>query len=659
VTAATLSSPSGVALDAVNGKLWVALSNRILRFDVNNLVTFNSNAELVLGQSVFNSDVGGPADQSRVNSPRGMWIDRRGGLWVADSIYDRVMYWNNSASITTNNAPADRVLGQANFGSALELTDVNRLFGPWGITMDKDDNLWVADAFNNRVLMWSNILARIDSGQNADALTANLVLGQPNFNTNTSHPPDQGPYQPRGVAMIGNDLYVADDQYRVVRWNNAASLASGTPPNAVLGQSSLTDTVDLGGVNTDWSIAKGLALLADADGTLYVADSAANRFVFFDNAATKSDRAAAAGVIGQADLNANAFQCSASVLSEPLAVTLDYGKCQLWIVDNLQNRVLRFSGQSDCSSVACAIGTPSGFDCICPAQDSQVLLSFADDHPSVTLLKADNSNSNSTAELGVGDLISSSGQSIALPDSNWTRIVAPVQSAPVGIGGSTVSGWEYSLPSSEINITLRYLHLPDQTPVQQFLDLPAVQSLGGSIKSAVSVSITNSSVLFDSASDTLSFSFTIDYTNLAFQSTSDLAPEQINDATTLYTLTSPRGKVSLQVANQAVSDGSVVDVEQIVSVVATNLDDGHIEIEVMVPYFTSTLQYDPDVSVLFSEENDSGYDKKWLYLLIIAVVPIALVIVVIVIVSSVIVVTIKRKMHADQFDAALDVINYS
>jgi sugar lactone lactonase YvrE len=659
VTAATLTSPSGVALDAVNGKLWVGHDRRILRFDVNNLATFNSNAELVLGQSVFSSQTGGPADQRRLYTPRGMWIDRRGGLWVADSLYNRILYWNNSASITTNNAPADRVLGQANFSLGLDSTNVNRFFGPWGITIDKDDNLWVADAFNNRVLMWSNILARIDSGQNAAALTANLVLGQPNFNTNTSHPPDQGPYQPRGVAMIGNDLYVADDQYRVVRWNNAASLASGTPPNAVLGQSSLTDTVDLGGVNTDWSIAQGMALHSDADGTLYVADFFAGRVVFFDNVATKSNRAAASGVFGQADLDTRASGCSAGILGSSMGVALDYGKCQMWIADTIHNRVLRFSGQSDCSSVACAIGTPSGFDCICPSQDSQVLLSFADDHPSVTLLQGDNLNTSSTAELGVGDLISSSGQSIALPDANWTRIVAPVQSAPVGIGGSTVSGWEYSLPSSEINITLRYLHLPDQTPVQQFLDLPAVQSLGGSIKSAVSVSITNSSVLFDSASDTLSFSFTIDYTNLAFQSTSSLTPEEINGTTTLYVLTSPRGKVALQVANQAVVDGSVVDVEQIVSVVATNVDDGHIEIEIMVPYFTSTLQYDPDVSVLFTVEEDNNDDTTWLYLLTLAAIPIAVVIVVIVAVTSTVLLCVKRKMHAKQFDAALAAVNYA
>jgi t-SNARE complex subunit (syntaxin) len=43
--------------------------------------------------------------------------------------------------------------------------------------------------------------------------------------------------------------------------------------------------------------------------------------------------------------------------------------------------------------------------------------------------------------------------------------------------------------------------------------------------------------------------------------------------------------------------------------------------------------------VLFTEEDDNGYDKKWLYLLIIAVVPIALVVVIV----AVIIATVFKK----------------
>jgi sugar lactone lactonase YvrE len=668
--AGTLSFPQTIALDTVNAKLWVGQNNRILRFDLNNLTTPIALAELVLGQTFFNTSSSGAASQNRVSNPRGMWVDRRGGLWVADAGYSRVMYWNNSAAITNNNALADRVVGQTDFLGGAFATDANRFNRPWGIKIDEQDNLWVADWMNRRALKWTNILTRIDSGQNGDALTADLVLGQLDFLSSSALPPDQGPDQLRGLTIVGNDLYLGDpNHFRLMRWNNAAGLANGTFPSGVLGQTNLTDLTNVGS-NTDWRIADPQSLYSDPDGTLYVADSASNRVVFFDNAASKSNHGPASGVIGQADLNANANTCTDSTLSAPSSVALDYDNCQLWIADYSNHRVLRFSGQPDCRSVVCAVGTPLGFDCECQSQISQVIVSFAEDHPVVRLLQAgpgDNStaNSNATVELGVSNLLASGGQLVVLPVSNWTRSVLSVDSAPIGIGGSSVVAWDYTLSTPDSNITMRYLYLPDQTAVQQSSLLPVVQSLGNSIKSAISLSITNPSVLFSSTSDTLALTFNIDYTNLGFPSLATLSPQQTTTSATLYVLRSSRGKVTMQVANQAVADGTVVNIEQVVSVAATNVDDGQIKILIKAPYFASTLQYDPDVSVFFGTSDDEGDgdggsgDKWWLYLLILAVVPIAAVIVIVVIVTVVVVAVVKKRLSPDNFDTELSVVNYA
>ncbi len=106
-----------IAVDPVTQKVFVADGrwNRILRFSSTASLTNGADAEAVLGQAGFSAiDPGTGPD--RLNSPLGLWCDGQGRLWVSDSGNNRVLRFNNAATLPTG-SPATGVLGQVNFSN--------------------------------------------------------------------------------------------------------------------------------------------------------------------------------------------------------------------------------------------------------------------------------------------------------------------------------------------------------------------------------------------------------------------------------------------------------------------------------------------------------------------------------------------------------------
>ncbi len=107
-----------------------------------------------------------------------MWVQGT-QLFVADTQNSRVMMWNTIP--TSNNQPADFVLGEPNFthGSGRHVSDLpptaSNLFNPVSVTSD-GQRLYVTDLGHNRVLIWNSIPTQ--NGQAAD-----VVVGQPNMTT--------------------------------------------------------------------------------------------------------------------------------------------------------------------------------------------------------------------------------------------------------------------------------------------------------------------------------------------------------------------------------------------------------------------------------------------------------------------------------------------
>ncbi len=280
-SAAILGGASGLAYG--NGALFVADSNRLGATPENNrVVIYNS----------IQQQLHAPTDQI----PQG-------------------------ARCNVCTSTANVVLGQPDFSK----TDVNLtqsgLAQPTAVATD-GARLVVADTNNNRILIWKTIPA--SNNQPAD-----LVLGQPDFTTNTPNtgtgdarvPNAKTLRGPQGVWIQGDRLFVADVQnHRVLIWNTFPA-SNFKEADVVLGQPNFTTTWSDAQQSTSTDLAKPNTLLnpvaVSSDGVhLFVTDLGNNRVLIWDSIPAQN-AAPADFVIGQPDLNSSIANNSFSATRDP------------------------------------------------------------------------------------------------------------------------------------------------------------------------------------------------------------------------------------------------------------------------------------------------------------------------------------------------------
>jgi sugar lactone lactonase YvrE len=149
-----------------------------------------------------------------MNLPTEVAAAGRGGIYVADELNNRVLYFPYGASTSQANAAASVVYGQGASGtsfttnsSGASTTSMNL---PTGAAVDGSGGLYVADAYNNRVLYFP-----YDASTGRASTTASIVYGQgasgTSFTTNSSGTSSTRLYGPTGVAVEGSGgLYVAE-----------------------------------------------------------------------------------------------------------------------------------------------------------------------------------------------------------------------------------------------------------------------------------------------------------------------------------------------------------------------------------------------------------------------------------------------------------------
>jgi uncharacterized protein (TIGR03437 family) len=245
-TASSLCRPIGLALDR-EGNLYVAdaANGRVLRFPrpFAQLQPL-PRANLVLGQRSYTLSLLDPT-QATMGNPFSLAFTGDNGLLVSDALHNRVLFFEGSPRTFTDGMPAAKVFGQPNFTSSASGSQDNRLNDPRHIATDTDDRLYIADAGNNRVLIFNR--ATVAGPDPRPAVTLTL--------TNTSTPL-RGP---RGVYVnpVTGEIWVADTNgNRVLRYPRFDDLTfTGFVPNFAM------------------TAAAPLALAQDAYGTLFVADA--------------------------------------------------------------------------------------------------------------------------------------------------------------------------------------------------------------------------------------------------------------------------------------------------------------------------------------------------------------------------------------------------
>lgn len=244
---------------------------------------------------------------------------------------------------------ADRLLGQPSFTTNvpnLGGVSAQSLDDPRAVAVDSNSGrLFVADTQNHRVLSWPSA-ASFTSHQAAD-----LVVGQPNFTTNTPNTggvSEKALNTPEGVAVdLSGNLYVADmGNNRVLVFK--APLSSGMRATFVLGQADFTSNRP----NRDnpapssVSLSSPAGVAVDTAGNVYVADYNNNRVLGYP---VPTDRGQAANkVFGQPDFTSgNVGSVSLpypgpASLNHPWGVALDPAS-NLYVGDLASHRVLVFN----------------------------------------------------------------------------------------------------------------------------------------------------------------------------------------------------------------------------------------------------------------------------------------------------------------------------
>jgi len=216
----TFSVPTGICDCGTGLVVADAWNHRVLIW--RNLPEDNNvPADVVLGQSTFTSNEPNRGSQhpsaNTMHWPYGVYY-HRGQLFVADTGNRRILIWHQLP--TENGQPADLVLGQPDMASRNEngggTPSASSMRWCHDITFWGED-LVVADAGNNRVMIWQGVPT-----ENNTPCTA--VLGQKSFAAvemnQGSYLPNAGSLNmPYGVGVAGDWLVVADTgNSRLLGW---------------------------------------------------------------------------------------------------------------------------------------------------------------------------------------------------------------------------------------------------------------------------------------------------------------------------------------------------------------------------------------------------------------------------------------------------------
>ena len=201
-TQAQLSLPSGVVVDD-KGNIYISdrSNDRVRVVDNKGIITtFAGN-----GVDGYKGDLG-PATQAQLSKPFGLALDKKGNLYIADRVSNRVRKVNPQGIITT-------VAGDGGFffmgdnGPAYRAS----LAGPTGIVVDKNGILYIADRNNNR----------IRSVDTQGMIRTVAGTGQQDYNGDAEMARDTNLYLPFGVALDqdGKLLIIDRSHYRIRRIN--------------------------------------------------------------------------------------------------------------------------------------------------------------------------------------------------------------------------------------------------------------------------------------------------------------------------------------------------------------------------------------------------------------------------------------------------------
>lgn len=267
-TQANIGSPRGVSV-AASGEYYITETreNRIRVVSSGTISNFAGQPE----HSGYSGD-GGPATEATLMTPNGVYVDKAGNVFIADTGNQRI----RKVSASTGNI--DTILGSADNGPAGSGGDFSgatgmyaMLAGPYQVTVDSSNNFYIADWANNRI--------RVVNTQNHAITIANVTIqagdiatvagngdfGSSGDNGSATSATLEDPY---GVAVDNSgNIYIADTGSARIRVVNGAT--------------GIITTVS----GTKGPLVKPVTVAVDTQGHLFIADEVAQE-IFEENGGT-------------------------------------------------------------------------------------------------------------------------------------------------------------------------------------------------------------------------------------------------------------------------------------------------------------------------------------------------------------------------------------
>jgi hypothetical protein len=211
----------------------------------------------------------GPAVSSPLSSPDGVAVDKDGNLYIADAGTNQVVEKVDSSgqlSVVAGKLGAKH--GEVKPGPATE----SGIFGALGVAVDTEDNLYIDDLLNAVVEKVTpggelSIAAGTPDTFGAPQAGGFRLSGMEGYFEGLSPPSEQFLYFALGIAEAGGDLYVADSGSHVVE-----KIEQSGNTEIVAGDGEVGQPVD--GPAASSPLGEPTSLAVDQHGDIYIGDYA-------------------------------------------------------------------------------------------------------------------------------------------------------------------------------------------------------------------------------------------------------------------------------------------------------------------------------------------------------------------------------------------------
>jgi cysteine-rich repeat protein len=321
--AAELASPAGVAIDAAGRILIADTANSVVRRIESDgtISTIAGNGSIAYGGD------NGPATEAALAFPIGVAVDASGDVFLADAFNQRVRRVDTAGTITTvAGTGTSGFAGDGGPGSGAELAS------PWGLAIDAQGALWIADMTNQR-------LRELATDGTISTIAGNGTLGVGGEGGVATGAQLSNPF---GVAVDATGRIVIADNFhqriRRVELDGTIHTIAGTGLQGYSGDGAAATDAELNGPD-------GVAI--DAMGRIYIADT-------YNHAIRRVDLDGTIHTIagtGQQGFTGDSGAATSARLYNPQGVAVDAGGV-VYIADTYNHRIRRVDTNGVITTIA-------------------------------------------------------------------------------------------------------------------------------------------------------------------------------------------------------------------------------------------------------------------------------------------------------------------